>query len=188
MDLSYLIKLGRKPDIPLICRNPTFLRALLAPLLSLATEQLSGRGRGQNMWLSPPSGCLQFSLLLRPPQSFRPSSLVFIQYLFGLAVVEACREFMPGTTGESVRLKWPNDLYVVMADGELKKVGGILVTTNFSGGKVDVVVGQYFGVIGLLEGFPTEICSRMRFEHTQSPADNIAVTTVTPKRPDGPQP
>lgn len=132
--------------VELLSRNPTLLRALPAPVLSLASHQLTGRGRGSNVWLSP-SGCLQFSLLLRPPRSFRSSSLVFIQYLFGLAVVESCRRILPGKAGESVRLKWPNDIYATVRNEEsgkddLKKLGGILVTTNFSGGLVDVVIGM----------------------------------------------
>ncbi|KAG8855120.1 biotin holocarboxylase synthetase [Tulasnella sp. 330] len=158
----------------LLDKNPTLLSTLPSSLLSLATQQLSGRGRGSNVWLSPPEGCLQFSLLLRPPQSpaFRPSSLVFIQYLFGLAVVEACRKVLPNGAGEKVRLKWPNDLYVKL-EGEggevLKKVGGILVTTNFGGGGVaDVVVGCGLNV---LNPFPTTSLSQLL-----SPQDASALT------------
>jgi len=47
-----------------------------------------------------------------------------------------------------VRLKWPNDVYADFGvDGkeEFKKVGGILVNTQFEGGKVDVVVGSWDG-------------------------------------------
>lgn len=54
---------------------------------------------------------------------------------------------MPGSSGEQVRLKWPNDIYAAIKNEqtgkeELKKLGGILVTTNFSGGLVDVVIGS----------------------------------------------
>ncbi len=48
--------------------------------------------------------------------------------------------------GSKVRLKWPNDLYVDLGvDGkeDLKKFGGILVNTNFQGGKVDIVIGSF---------------------------------------------
>lgn len=72
------------------------------------------------------------------------SKLVFVQYLFGLAVVEACREdAVLGKWGVSVRLKWPNDLYAVVGGGEgvRKKIGGILVNTSFSSGQVDIVIG-----------------------------------------------
>jgi biotin---protein ligase len=68
-----------------------------------------------------------------------------VQYLFALAVIEACREDnVLGKRGEHVRLKWPNDLYVVTGNSneEKKKIGGILVNTSFSDGKVDIVIGE----------------------------------------------
>ncbi|KAG6856318.1 hypothetical protein H0H87_005598 [Tephrocybe sp. NHM501043] len=55
--------------------------------------------------------------------TFPASKLVFVQYLFALAVVEACRdEAVLGKWGEQARLKWPNDIYAVV-DGERKKIG-----------------------------------------------------------------
>lgn len=75
---------------------------------------------------------------------------MFVQYLFGIAVINACRQSL-GAAGEKVRLKWPNDIYAVLdtfdefgrKNGqELKKLGGILVTTNFSKNEVDIVVGE----------------------------------------------
>ena len=112
------------------------------PLLSLASAQLTGRGRGANVWLSPP-GCLQFSLLLRAPLSSLPGTkLVFVQYLAAIAIAEACRsEDVLGPAGEQVRIKWPNDLYAVTSDGEKRKIGVILVNTSFGSGKVELVVG-----------------------------------------------
>jgi len=125
-------------------KNPKLMASLPTPIVSLASQQLAGRGRGNNVWLSP-SGCLQFSILLRVElASFPMSKLVFVQYLFALAVVEACREeSVLGKWGEAVRLKWPNDLYAIVGrdDVDRKKIGGILVNTSFSGKKVDIVIG-----------------------------------------------
>ncbi|KAL5537063.1 BPL1 [Sanghuangporus sanghuang] len=123
-------------------KNSKLLSYLPIPLVSVATHQLAGRGRGSNTWLSPP-GCLQFSLLLRLSlSSFPASRLVFIQYLFGLAVVEACRSSsVLGAFGDRIRLKWPNDIYAITAHSGAKKIGGILVNTSFMGGHVDIVVG-----------------------------------------------
>ena len=121
------------------------------PLVSLASHQLAGRGRGSNVWLSP-SGCLLFSLLLRVSlSSFPVSKLVFIQYLFSLAVAEACRtESVIGSkAGGRVRLKWPNDIYAAVgSDSEeantenVKKIGGVLVSASFVGNNVDIVIGM----------------------------------------------
>ncbi|KIM41443.1 hypothetical protein M413DRAFT_445443 [Hebeloma cylindrosporum] len=133
-------------------KNPLLLSQLPTPLLSLASYQLAGRGRGSNIWLSP-SGCLQFSLLLRVSlATFPANKLVFLQYLFALAVVEACRDetVLGPKAGEQVRLKWPNDLYAVGEDkDDLRKIGGVLVNTSFSGGKVDIVVGCGLNVLNL---------------------------------------
>lgn len=64
--------------------------------------------------------------------SFPASKLVFIQYLFGLAVLEACKSSkVLGVIGDRVRLKWPNDIYAITEHAEAKKIGGILVNTSF---------------------------------------------------------
>lgn len=70
---------------------------------------------------------------------------MFVQYLFALAVVEACREdTVLGEQGCRLRLKWPNDLYIVGdTENDRKKVGGILVNTSFTGGVVALVIGEY---------------------------------------------
>jgi biotin--protein ligase len=80
--------------------------------------------------------------------SFPASKLVFVQYLFGLAVAEACRSSaVLGRLGDRVRLKWPNDIYVLPGNSskveDAKKIGGILVNTSFSAAQVDIVIGEY---------------------------------------------
>jgi len=132
-------------------RNPQFLASVPTPIFSLATCQLSGRGRGSNPWLSPP-GCLQFSFLVRAAlraPALPTHSIVFVQYLAALAIVRACRDerALGAEAGARVRLKWPNDVYIDLpsssgaAGSERKKVGGILVNTSFSDGNVHIVVG-----------------------------------------------
>lgn len=124
---------------------------LPAPLLSIASHQLSGRGRGGNVWLSS-SGCLQFSVLLRvasqPSGSGVPylpaPKLVFVQYLFSLAVVHACHDIM-SPMGKRVRLKWPNDIYAVVEEkGHVhkKKLGGVLVSTSFKNNEAAILIGN----------------------------------------------
>ncbi|KZT64141.1 class II aaRS and biotin synthetase [Daedalea quercina L-15889] len=150
-------------------KNTHLLSSLPVPLVSIASHQLSGRGRGSNIWLSP-SGCLQFSLLLRVSLSELPSSkLVFVQYLFGLAVVEACRdEAVLGEEGSRVRLKWPNDIYAMTSGGEKKKIGGILINTSFSSGKVEIVIGSGLNVFN-----PPPIQSLLQFVPSQT---NLTLT------------
>ncbi|KAI0342898.1 class II aaRS and biotin synthetase [Trametopsis cervina] len=140
----------------LLDKNPRFLSLLPSPVLSIATHQLAGRGRGGNSWVSP-TGCLQFSLRLSVSLSnFPPAKLVFVQYLFALAVVQACRDdAVLGEYGDRVRIKWPNDVYVVGEDEggsrtgttSPAKVAGILVYTAFTGGEVDIIIGCGLNVL-----------------------------------------
>ncbi|PIL29234.1 hypothetical protein GSI_09283 [Ganoderma sinense ZZ0214-1] len=130
-------------------KNTRLLDALPTPFLSLASTQLTGRGRGANVWLSPP-GCLMFSLLLRVPLAALPAQkIVFIQYLFALAVADACRSdgVLGDEAGSRVRIKWPNDIYGITQEGEKNKLGGILVNTSFGAGKVEVVIGCGLNVL-----------------------------------------
>ncbi|KAG8987631.1 biotin holocarboxylase synthetase, partial [Tulasnella sp. 427] len=58
---------------------------------------------------------------------------------------------------------WPNDIYAAVRNQgtgkeELKKLGGILVTTNFNGGLVDVVIGCGLNVLNAL---PTTSLSQL---------------------------
>lgn len=108
-------------------------------------DQLAGKGRGSNTWLSS-KGCLQFTFVLRHEDT---TTLSLIQYLVGLAMVEALvrepgYEFLQGL----VRLKWPNDIYSCQpGGGDLKKLGGILVNsqTDNDGGFL-LLIGFGFNV------------------------------------------
>jgi biotin--protein ligase len=143
-------------------RNPVILTHLPTPIAFLASFQLSGRGRGSNIWLSP-AGCLQFSLLLTLPSNLS-SKIVFIQYLMALAVCEAVDD--DGRLG--VKVKWPNDIYAEcegvggteVGSGKkgLAKLGGILVNTNFVNGQWRVVIGTGINVLNAL---PTTSISQL---------------------------
>ncbi|GAA5983055.1 hypothetical protein JCM11641_004710 [Rhodosporidiobolus odoratus] len=123
-------------------KNDNFLSTLPTGLVCLASHQVAGRGRGGNSWISP-AGCLQFSLVSRLP-SAQASKIVFVQYLFGLAVVEAIRG-LEGYARLGVCLKWPNDIYADVGEGEgmerYKKIGGILVNSSFSDDQFNLVIG-----------------------------------------------
>ena len=144
----------------LLEKNPTFTNTLPSGAAVTATTQLSGRGRGSNMWVSPP-GALMFSTKFTHPLALNVSApVVFIQYLAAIAVAEAVRTYgISDGVNEyfnvPVRLKWPNDIYALDAkyigDKENEKVanwreryvkvGGILVNTSYSGGDYHVILG-----------------------------------------------
>lgn len=102
-----------------------------APDLSLvyAEEQLSGRGRGDRRWFSPPGAGLTFSLILRPLPDEELSGPLFS----GLGAVAVCGAL--GKLGLDPEIKWPNDILL-----NQRKVCGILAESVWTGGKVDSIV------------------------------------------------
>lgn len=141
----------------LLDKNPIYLSSLLTPTVSLASHQLLARGRGSNAWLSP-AGSLSTSIHLRltSDDGVPWNKLVFVQYLYALAVCEGVRDDSvlgfggdEGGEGEGwrVRIKWPNDIYALVGPRgaeEKKKIAGILVSTSFGAGGVDIIIGLYF--------------------------------------------
>lgn len=84
----------------------------------VAREQTSGKGRGENIWYSPPEEGLYLSYLLYPGWQLEQSP--YLNMLSGLATVLAIGE--DGPSGLQIKLKRPNDILIAG-----KKVGGILV-------------------------------------------------------------
>ncbi len=88
----------------------------------IAGEQTAGRGRLKRPWLTP-RGNIALSIILYPSKAYLP----YLVMVSSLAVVHS----IEAVTGLITQIKWPND---VLING--KKVGGILVETQFSGEKV----------------------------------------------------
>lgn len=138
-------------------------------MLHVGSIQLSGRGRGNNVWVNPRGVCASTAVLNLPttsPRTGNPLSVVFIQYLAMLAYCKAIRSYAPGYEDLPVRIKWPNDLYAVdpkyYYNNNLKflssgfsnrqiplsdiepayvKISGLLVNTNFINGQYSLLVG-----------------------------------------------
>lgn len=83
--------------------------------LVVADQQLTGKGRLGNHWVSPPGVGAWLSLILRPNTSLQLAS--HFTLLTSVAVYEAIHELVD----VPVEIKWPNDLLI---NG--KKVCGIL--------------------------------------------------------------
>lgn len=79
-----------------------------------ARRQTKGYGRQGRAWESPAGG-LYFSMLLRPSAPAGPLSTVAL--VAGLAMHRALLRFVPGDDACRVRVKWPNDIVVLPADG-----------------------------------------------------------------------
>ncbi|MBW0541766.1 hypothetical protein O181_081481 [Austropuccinia psidii MF-1] len=127
----------------LLERNSKVAALLPSGTVVIAKKQTNGRGRGTNNWIST-SGSVQFSVLLKISHN-TSIPIVFVQYLFGLSVVEWIgKKFSEKLL---VRLKWPNDIYGSLGGRRLsdyKKVGGILVNCLMGGDQKS----QYQLVIG----------------------------------------
>ncbi|OJD40284.1 biotin apo-protein ligase [Diplodia corticola] len=140
----------------LLEKNPRLLKHLPSGLTATATTQIAGRGRGSNVWVSPP-GSLMYSTVLRHSVALSQSApVVFIQYLAALATVAGVHSYDAGYASLPVRLKWPNDIYALSPDSaafkaggthtstdpnDFVKIGGVLVNSSYQGAEYTLVAG-----------------------------------------------
>jgi BirA family transcriptional regulator, biotin operon repressor / biotin---[acetyl-CoA-carboxylase] ligase len=89
--------------------------------LILADEQTAGRGRHGRRWMSAPGAGVWLTLIERPSDA---RALDVLALRCGLFAAEALDDL----AATSVRVKWPNDLYV----GD-RKLAGILIETRWRG-------------------------------------------------------
>jgi BirA family biotin operon repressor/biotin-[acetyl-CoA-carboxylase] ligase len=122
--------------------------------LVVATEsQTAGRGRLGRVWHSPAGENLYLSILLRPS---RPApEIPPLTLLAGAAVARALGAL---DLGLRPKLKWPNDV-LLLVDGGARKVAGILTEMASEGGRVGhVVVGLGLNVNAT--AFPPDLAAR----------------------------
>jgi BirA family biotin operon repressor/biotin-[acetyl-CoA-carboxylase] ligase len=99
----------------------------------VAREQTAGRGRRGRAWASPP-GNLYASLLLA--DAAERSAANTISFVAAVALDRALADLIGPPAASPLALKWPND---VLCDG--KKIAGILVEGEETGGRVVTVIG-----------------------------------------------
>jgi len=133
-------------------KNYSLLEKLPNGLTSIATLQVAGRGRGNNVWVAPLGG-LSFSTILKHAMELSVQApVVFIQYLTAIAIVEGIKTYAPGYQDMPVKLKWPNDIYAEdpsppppgynpQKGPRYVKIGGILVTSTFTNNAFHLVIG-----------------------------------------------
>lgn len=138
-------------------------------MLHVGTIQVSGHGRGGNVWVNPKGVSASTAIIALPshsPRTNRRVSVVFVQYLSMLAYCKAITSYGPGYSDLPVRIKWPNDLYalspkhyknnnisllgksldkalVPLTDIEpaYVKIAGLLVNTHFINDKYVLLLG-----------------------------------------------
>jgi len=119
----------------------------------IAGAQTAGRGRRGRTWFSPPGSGLYVSIVIAPSRSVDPRRAMS---LTTIAAGVALAEGIEVATGlQTVRLKWPNDLYVGR-----RKLAGILAEASAAGDRIEsVVLG--FG-INIADGaYPPELRDRV---------------------------
>lgn len=113
----------------------------------LADAQSAGRGRRGYGWFSPPGCGIWASVLLRPRLSAARTPPLT------LCAAAAVARVLEAAAGESVKIKWPNDL---LMGG--RKVAGILAESRVvSGDEPVVVIGTGINVNHTREQFPDEL-------------------------------
>lgn len=101
--------------------------------LALADEQTAGRGRLGRGWVTPPAVNLASTLILRPSAGVMRA----IAMMAPLAIARAAEQ-----AGVRCAIKWPNDVLT----GDEKKLAGILIEADSSGGAATVLVGAGINV------------------------------------------
>ena len=117
------------------------------PLVIIAREQTSGRGRLGRQWHSAAIGNLYATFVFRP--RLEPARLQDFTLWMGLNVCELVQNFCKIQPG----LKWPNDLFL---DG--RKAGGMLTEARVDADQVrDLVFGLGLNVNGQAGALPPEL-------------------------------
>jgi len=89
-------------------------------------QQTAGRGQRGNRWESHTAENLTFSILLKP-DFLAPGEQFWLTIAISLGVYDTLRPLL----GESVLIKWPNDIYI----GD-QKLGGILIENTIQRGQL----------------------------------------------------
>lgn len=96
----------------------------------MADDQYAGRGQQNNVWRAEPGKNLTFSLLLKP--TFLPLNQ---QFLLNMAVSIAINDALSLFLGESLAIKWPNDIYF-----RNQKIGGVLIENSIVGNDIKTAI------------------------------------------------
>ncbi len=96
-----------------------------------ADEQIHGKGHAGNSWESEKGKNLTFSLVLKPV-FIPPAEQFIITKMISVAIRKVVLKFLPQ---EAVKIKWPNDIYIID-----DKVAGILIQNILKGNEIEYAV------------------------------------------------
>ena len=143
--------------------------------LAVADEQSAGRGREGRTWSAPSGAALLLSLGFRPTW-LAPDRVWRLAAVTSLAMADAA-EAVAGLPSRSIRLKWPNDLVVEVASGDLRKLAGVLGETDGLGGEDPrAVIGIGLNSDWPADEFPPELSDTMSSLHEAAGGRSIDTT------------
>ncbi|XP_047511746.1 biotin--protein ligase isoform X2 [Pieris napi] len=133
---------------------------------AVARSQSSGRGRGNNKWISPNG---QAVMSLQVWQKMNPT-IPLIQHATALALVRAIRSDPPYQNLD-IRIKWPNDIYY----GRNVKIGGVITTANCIGDDVIINIGTG---VNISNSVPTTCVNDMISEYNTREGASLAPISI----------
>ncbi len=128
----------------------------------VAERQTAGRGRLDRAWHTPDRAALLFSVVLRPEVA--ASDWPWLPLLTGHSVTRALRGL-----GYDAGVKWPNDVLVARADGESRKLVGILVERVETPSGPAAVVGIGINVSLTVDELPVPTATSLAIESGAEP-------------------
>ncbi|XP_029679333.1 biotin--protein ligase [Formica exsecta] len=138
-------------------------------LAVIPRQQTQGRGRINNIWLSP-IGCAMFTLQIHIPiKSILGKQIPILQHIVAVAMVSAVRS-IPEYKNINLRIKWPNDIYV----GKSTKIGGLIVHTRMDGSNYVCNIGAG---INLFNSKPTTCINKVISLYNQKYKTNLGKLT-----------
>ena len=115
-------------------------------MLVITDNQMAGRGQRGNLWEAKAGQNLTFSAILKP--SFLTAAE---QFWLNIAISLGIYDALQPLVGTSLRIKWPNDIYV----GD-QKAGGILIENTLHGYGIEwSIVGMGLNVNQTEFGYST---------------------------------
>uniref|UniRef100_A0A2A4JH97 BPL/LPL catalytic domain-containing protein n=1 Tax=Heliothis virescens TaxID=7102 RepID=A0A2A4JH97_HELVI len=133
---------------------------------AVARRQAAGRGRGGNVWITPPG---QAAMSLQVWLKISPT-LPLVQHAAALAAVRAIRS-QPAYEHLDIRIKWPNDIYY----GRDVKIGGTITTANCIGDEVYVNIGTG---VNISNSVPTTCLNDIIAEHNKQHGTTLAPMSI----------
>ena len=121
-----------------------------SPIIILANNQRSPRGRRGKKWINFQGMSLGFSLCLKFNTS--PKKFCVLSHLVGLSIIESCRIL----GNKSLKIKWPNDIM----QGEKKVCGTLIENLIVSENAFYSIIGFGFNIsipddlIDFIDGSP----------------------------------